>query len=97
MTPYRELRDGRPLVPDPTEPHQSTLDDNSFDFLVREGLAEEITTYVMRCPGAWGCGFSGRVKERIKNLIRPFLGKPGWRDNRQIIYDIRIKAQDIST
>ncbi|HUV39271.1 MAG TPA: class I SAM-dependent methyltransferase, partial [Planctomycetota bacterium] len=76
MGPYRELKSGRPLAPDPGEPHQVTLEGNSFDVLVREGLAEDVKTWIGPCHGAWSWGFGMRMKEGLKNLVRPLLGKP---------------------
>lgn len=88
LVPYQEMRDGRPLVPDPEQHHQVTFHRRSFDFLITEGGARRITTAVFSCPGAWGWPLRKRIIEATKNPIRVLLGRPPVFGPKQIFYDI---------
>jgi SAM-dependent methyltransferase len=88
LVPYREMIDGRPLHPDPNEHHQATFYRDSFDFLVQEGLARHVSSYVFSCPGVWGWTWQQKVDQTLRNLIRPFLGKPRVSERKQIFFDI---------
>ena len=91
LVPYRELREGRPLSPCPREHHQHTFDLHSFSFLVDEGLAGSIRTFIFSCPGAWGWESPWkRRREALKNIFRPLLGRPKVMEPLQIFYDIKI-------
>lgn len=89
MVPYRELRNGRAIVPDPHEHHQHTFERDAFDFLLREGLATGVRTQVFSCPGAWGWSAADQVVQRAKNAGRALLGRPTLAPPRQILYEIR--------
>lgn len=89
MVPYRELRDGKVIEPDPHEHHQHTFEHDSFDFLVREGWAVEVSTHVFACPGAWGWSVADHVVQRAKNVVRALLGRPRLTPPMQILYRIR--------
>jgi SAM-dependent methyltransferase len=54
MTPYREISNGKPLVPVPGNYHKVTLYKNSFDVLITHGRATKVLTKTFECPGAWG-------------------------------------------
>jgi hypothetical protein len=54
LTPFGELKDGRPLKPDGEEYHVATFFRDSFDALIRTGEASRIETLIMGCPRAWG-------------------------------------------
>lgn len=88
LVPYREMKNGRPLAPDPNEHHQVTFLRDSFDFLVREGLARNISSAVFSCPGAWGWSRQEKAKQFLKNVVRRFRGKPLIEEPRQIFFDI---------
>lgn len=89
MVPYRELRDGKAIAPDPRQHHQHTFERHSFDFLVREGLATGVRTQVFACPGAWGWSAADQVVQRAKNAGRALLRRPTLAPPRQILYEIR--------
>lgn len=88
MVPFRELRDGQPLRPNPTQHHQHTFERDSFDFLLREGLASHIDTSVFACPGAWGWSAPQHALQWLKNLVRTALGRRWVRAPYQILYTI---------
>jgi len=94
MTPYKEMnrKDGKPFSPDPTNLHQHTFYLNSFDFLVKDGIASHIVKDVFSCAGAFG-GWSlkRKIETGVKNIFRPFYGKPLKREPKQILYDIFIR------
>jgi len=90
LVPYEELQAGRPLRPSPSEHHQHTFYPHSYDFLLQEGLARNITTCTFACPGAWGWNARQRLKETLKNVFRPLVGRQQAREPRQIFYDIII-------
>jgi SAM-dependent methyltransferase len=88
LVPFRELRDGQPLRPVPTEHHQHTFERDSFDFLVREGLASRIDSSVFACPGAWGWRRLEYALQVLKNLVRVALGRRWVWAPYQILYTI---------
>ncbi|MCC7461858.1 MAG: class I SAM-dependent methyltransferase [Gammaproteobacteria bacterium] len=92
MVPYLELRDGKPLQPDPREHHQHSFERDTFDFLVSEGLAADVQVQVFACPGAWGWSLSDHVVQRARNVGRAFAGRPTLAPPRQILYAIRRAA-----
>lgn len=91
LVPYKELREGRPLSPLPFEHHQHTFDIHSFDFLMHEGLAKKLNTYIFSCPGAWGWERWKRRKETIKNIFRLLIGEQKSLEPLQIFYDIIVE------
>jgi SAM-dependent methyltransferase len=88
MVPLHELRAGQPLRPDPSEHHQHTFERDSFDFLVREGLASRIQMSIFACPGAWGWSPAAHAVQFVKNLARTALGRDWLAAPRQILYNI---------
>jgi hypothetical protein len=89
MVPFMEQRDGKELVPDPATHHQHTFTEHSFDFLVQEGLARSVRTFIDPCPGAWGWTRARLIKETAKNFIRPLLGKSWQHSPKMLIVDIQ--------
>lgn len=92
MVPFHELREGRPLQPDPAQHHQHTFERDSFDFLLREGLASRIDASVFACPGAWGWSAADHVAQFLKNLARIALGRRWVQAPYQILYSIEAAA-----
>lgn len=92
MVPFHELREGRPLRPDPIQHHQHTFERDSFDFLLREGLASRIDASVFACPGAWGWSPPQHAIQGLKNLARLALGRPWVQAPYQVLYTIEAAA-----
>jgi SAM-dependent methyltransferase len=88
MVPFHELRNGQPLRPDPTDHHQHTFERDSFDFLLREGLASRIDVSIFACPGAWGWSAPEYALQFLKNLMRVTLGRHWIRAPYQVLYNI---------
>lgn len=91
LVPFNELKNGLPLRPSATEHHQKTFYEDSFDFLVRDGLATRIRTAVFSCPGAWGWTLKSKIKQEAMNLVRAALGRPKAQEPMQILFDITIR------
>lgn len=94
LVPYKQLENGKPLIPRPNKHHQHTFLRDSFDFLVREGLAWSIKTHVFSCPGAWGWTHSQRRVQVIKNVARVLLNRPSAFSPRQILFDVLIARKE---
>jgi SAM-dependent methyltransferase len=88
LVPYRETSSGQPLQPDPRAHHQHTFYRESLDFLVQEGLAARVSTHIFSCPGAWGWSLARTLEQELKNVIRPWVGRPRLARPRQIFYDV---------
>jgi SAM-dependent methyltransferase len=88
MVPFRELRNGQPLRPDPTQHHQHTFERDSFDFLLCEGSASRIDVSVFACPGAWGWSGPEYGLQFLKNLARVTLRRHWVRAPCQVLYTI---------
>lgn len=88
MVPFQELRNGQPLRPDPIEHHQHTFERDSFDFLLREGLASRVDVRVFACPGAWGWSRREHALQFLKNLARIAHGRRWVRAPYQVLYTI---------
>ncbi len=88
MVPFHELLEGHPLQPAPTEHHQHTFERESFDFLVREGLASRVDTSIFACPGAWGWSKRQHVLQLFKNLARMAMARSWILAPKQILYVI---------
>lgn len=87
VVPFAQLRHGRTLQPDSdgcAGDHQHTFTRSSLDFLVEEGLASRVRTYLFAAPGArvW----RKAVAHAIRNALCRLVGKRP-RDL-QIIYEI---------
>jgi hypothetical protein len=63
MTPYREMKDGRPLRPDGGDYHQVTLDEHSFDSVGIVGIK------IIRTPGAWTYPLREELLFHFRNLL----------------------------
>ena len=87
MVPFHELRDGQPLLPDPAEHHQHTFERDSFDFLLREGLASRIEVSVC-LPRRLGLERPEHALQFCKNLMRIALGRRWVRAPYQALYAI---------
>lgn len=94
LVPYKELYDGRPLQPNSTEHHQATFYDDSFDALIREGVAESINRFVFSAPGAWGWTPSEKVFQQMKNVLRPLFKRPILSEPLQVFYDIKMVPRE---
>jgi SAM-dependent methyltransferase len=92
MVPFRELKDGRPLQPDPAEHHQHTFERDSFDGLLRDGQAGAISSQVFSCPGAWGWSARDHAVQFAKNLARFARGRHWVRAPRQVMFTITAAA-----
>jgi SAM-dependent methyltransferase len=90
MVPFTEHHNGKPLMPDPTQHHQHTFERNSFDYLVREGVAKVVRSHVVSVPGAWGWTFQQKVKHQWKNPMRWLLGRPCAHEPLQVVFDIHV-------
>ncbi len=89
MVPYNQRQRGRKLVPDAGSfEHQNSFYEDSFDFLLDEGLALKIDTAFHPCPIAWGWNRRQRITHGIDNLIRKISGRPLEDAPMQIIFDI---------
>lgn len=99
MVPYNECgRDGSPLTPDPASiEHQITFLEDSFDFLVQEGLAAAVQTTIISCPGAWGWNRRQKITHGIDNFVRRLTNRPCVNEYLQIIFDIKTTAQQEET
>lgn len=91
MVPYNERKHGgHKLTPDPTSiDHQITFYENSFDFLLEEGLAETVNHEIISCPGAWGWNRRQKITHTIDNFFRKITGRPHDHELLQIIFDIK--------
>ncbi len=92
MVPFDERLRGARLRPDPTRHHQWTFDEESFDFLLHDGLATQLHCTTTSCPGAWAWTQREQVVARLKNPLRRLLGKPLQVELLQAIFDIRTAA-----
>ena len=91
MVPYNQRKRGRKLVPDAGSiDHQYTFDEDSFNFLLADGLAESIDTALHPCPVAWGWSRRQRITHGIDNFIRKISNRPHEYPPMQIIFDISI-------
>lgn len=86
VTPYAELRDGKPLTPTASFFHVATFYEDTFARLEQEDKAT-ITTLVVECPGSrGGVNWKRELYWRIMKLLRGISPTP---PPRQIIYTIR--------
>lgn len=91
MVPYNErTRRGDKLTPDPTSiEHQNSFYEDSFNFLLEEGLAETVHSTIISCPGAWGWNRRQKITHGIDNIFRKITGRPHDHELLQIIFDIK--------
>ena len=90
MVPYNQRQRGRRLVPDASNfEHQYSFYEDSFDFLLDEGLATGIETAFHPCPVAWGWNRRQRITHCIDNFIRRISNRPHENEPMQIIFDIK--------
>jgi len=92
VVPYKEMNAGKPIEPSPRNIHQRSFTEGSFDFLLAEGRALSIEKIVVSCPPAWGWTWRERLKQGVKNLIRPLIDKPRVDEPFLIIFDIARKV-----
>ncbi|HUT53001.1 MAG TPA: class I SAM-dependent methyltransferase [bacterium] len=92
--PYNEF--GAPVAEaHPERHHQANFVEDSFNFLIGEGLAERIQTHIFDCPGAWSFSWKKKIWELgLKNTLRFFLGKKRIQDKFMVIFDITCKRLD---
>jgi SAM-dependent methyltransferase len=83
MTPYAELRNGRPLVASPDSFHAATFYEDAFDALKGNGAAS-IETRIVRCPGAWSPSLATEIYWSITRRLGLSKRIPA----RQIIYTL---------
>lgn len=88
MVPFHELQHGKAIAPNPLEHHQHTFERQSFDFLLREGLASRIDCQAFACPGAWGWGAAEHMTQFVKNIARLALGRSWVHPPLQVLYEI---------
>ena len=90
LVPFNEQQFGRDLFPTPESDHVATFRQNSFDYLVEEGIAEGITNVsVFRVPGAWSWTITDYVIQPLKNLMRPLLGRPQFWNKKMVLFEIK--------
>jgi len=91
MVPYNErTHEGYKLTTDLTNiEHQYSFYEDSFDFLLEEGLVETIDSKIISCPGAWGYNRRQKITHGIDNFLRKILSKPRDHELLQIIFDIK--------
>lgn len=91
MVPYNELTNqGHELTPDSTSiEHQNSFYEDSFDFLLEEGLAQTVDSTIISCPGAWGWSRRQKITHGIDNFFRKITGRPHDHELLQIIFDIK--------
>lgn len=91
MVPYNELtREGHKLERDSNSfDHQISFYEDSFDFLLEEGLAESVNYKIISCPGAWGYSRRQKITHGIDNFLRKITGRPHDHELLQIIFDIK--------
>ena len=94
MVPYNECtRGGDKLTPDPNSiEHQVTFFEDSYNFLVEEGIAESVETKIVSCPGAWGWTPRQKITHGIDNFFRKITGRAHINEYLQIIFDIKSKT-----
>lgn len=89
LTPYNEQRFGHDLSPTPESDHVVTFRQNSFDFLLEEGTGVTIKNVkIFSVPGAWGWSSREYVIQTLKNLVRPFMGRPLKENSQTILFEI---------
>jgi Methyltransferase domain len=89
LVPYNEQRNGQDLTYSPEVDHVATFREDTFDFLIDEGLAKYI--YVSKpfvVPAAWSWSTQQLVAESFKNILRLLLNKPIARNRKSILYEI---------
>ena len=89
LVPYNEQRLGRDLSFKPENDHVVTFRQNSFDYLVKEGVAEVVTNIIFRVPGAWSWTLKDYILQPIKNIIRLLLGRPLVWERKMILFEIK--------
>ncbi|MHC4640653.1 MAG: methyltransferase domain-containing protein [Planctomycetota bacterium] len=95
LVPYNEQRHGKDLEYDPDAHHVVTFREDSFNFLLDEGLAEAIySPKIFRVPKAWSWSLRNRIVQPLKNIVRPLLNRPIRRDNKMILFEIKRTDQD---
>ena len=91
MVPYNELVDGHHILPNENEHHQNTFLEDSFNYLIEEGIAVKISSEIFSCPGAWGWTSWNASIQYLKNILRPMIGKKRIERPYQIYYKIQTK------
>ena len=78
------------MTPDSTSlEHQYSFYEDSFDFLLEEGLVETVESRIISFPGAWGYDRRQKITHRLDNLLRKITGKPLDHELMQIIFDMK--------
>jgi len=95
MVPYREMNGMKDLQPDPREHHQHTFREESFDYLITEGIAMEKTIRIFSCPGAWGWKPGKKIRMRIRNIFRIIFRMRPIDEPQQILYNLQIKKSKV--
>ena len=90
LVPYDEQRFGRDLEYDLEADHVVTFRENSFNFLLEEGSAKHVhPPRVISIPTAWSWSLLNWIIQPLKNILRPFFGRPMVRNQKQILYEIK--------
>jgi hypothetical protein len=87
MTPFNELKDGRPLRPGDGQFHVATFFTDTFDPLVASGHASKIEARVFSAPGAWAFA-NERLRRVYHGLMGALFNKPFPFEWKQILYTI---------
>jgi len=89
LVPYNEKRNGQDLKYETGFDHVVTFRENSFDFLLHEGLATRIhRPKTFTVPGAWAWTFKDWIIQNSKNIVRPLLNRRIVRNRRSILFEI---------
>jgi len=91
MVPYNErTHEGDKLTPDSTSiEHQNSFCEDSFNFLLEEGLSNTVHSNIISCPDAWGWNRRQKITHGIDNFLRKITGRPHDHELLQIIFDIK--------
>ena len=91
MVPYKEMNGTKDLEPDPREHHQHTFREESFDYLIIEGIVREKSIRIFSCPGAWAWKPGKKLRMKVRNVLRKMTGKEEIQEPLQILYDLQLQ------
>ena len=94
MVPFdqRVKRFGPRITPSPDRDHQHSFLEDSFDFLLEEGLAVTIERRTFSVPGIHGWNTRQKLEYNGLNVFRKMFGMPLYTEDRQIVYLIEKAA-----
>ncbi len=94
MTPYFELKDGRPLTFTEAARHGVTFYKDSFDTLYEQDLiSSPAATKIIRCPKAFSPPWPKEILREIRRMAKIVIFRRYFPPRgRQIIYELRNKS-----